>query len=75
MSLIKKIKSDYNNKLFDDYLLNKNYDLAYQLLIDLKNKNHENYFSFLSNNINKLIDNPDIVPKKKDYMEFILRLR
>ena len=65
MSLIKKIKSDYNNKLFDDYLLNKNYDLAYQLLIDLKNKNHEDYFLFLSNNINKLIDNPDIVPKKK----------
>ena len=57
MRLFKQIKSDYNNKLFDDYLLNKNYDSAYQLLIDLKNKNHEDYFSFLSNNINKLIDN------------------
>ena len=29
MSLFKKIKLDYNIKLFDDYLLNKNYDLAY----------------------------------------------
>ena len=38
MSLFKKIKLDYNIKLFDDYLLNKNYDLAYQFLIDLKKK-------------------------------------
>ncbi len=65
MGLFKKIKLDYNIKLFDDYLLNKNYDLAYQFLIDLKKKDHKDYYSFLSNNINKLIESPEVTPNKK----------
>ena len=65
MSLFKKIKLYYNIKLFDDYLLNKNYDLAYQFLIDLKKKSHKDYYSFLTNNINKLIDSPEVIFNKK----------
>ena len=36
MNFLKKIKSEYNTKLFNDYIINQNYDLAYQLVLDLK---------------------------------------
>ena len=34
----KKIKLDYNIKLFNEHITNKNFDQAYQLIVNLKKK-------------------------------------
>ena len=46
MNFLKKIKSEYNTKLFNDYVSNQKYDLAYQLVLDLKGKDQDDFFCF-----------------------------
>ena len=65
MNLFKKFKLNYNIKLFKDYLLNKNYDAANQFVIDLKNKSHPDYFSFLINCLDEFGNLPESFFKKK----------
>lgn len=38
MNLLKKIKLDYNIKLFNDHIANKKFEQAYQLIVNLKKK-------------------------------------
>ena len=65
MNFLKKIKSEYNTKLFNDYIINQKYDLAYQLVLDLKGKDQDNFFLFLKSIYNKFFDLPDNFYKKK----------
>ena len=65
MNFLKKIKSEYNTKLFNDYIINQNYDLAYKLVLDLKGKDQVDFFLFLKSIYNKFIDLPDAFYKKK----------
>ena len=65
MNFLKKIKSEYNTKLFNDYIINQKYDLAYQLVLDLKGKDQDNFLLFLKSIYNQFIDLPDNFYKKK----------
>lgn len=47
MNLLKKIKLDYNIKLFKDLITSKNFDQAYQLILNLKKKNELEFFLLL----------------------------
>ena len=65
MNFLKKIKSEYNTKLFNDYVSNQKYDLAYQLVLDLKGKDQDDFFLFLKSTHNQFIDLPQDFYKKK----------
>ncbi len=65
MKFLKKIKLEYNTKLFNDFLTNKKYDSAYKFILDLKEKDQIDFFLFLKDCHNKLIDLPHDFYKKK----------
>ena len=54
MKFLKKIKLNYNYKLFNEYISNKDFNSAYQLLSDLSKKDQNDFFIFLRNIQNKL---------------------
>jgi len=65
MNLLKKIKLDYNIKLFNDLIANKNFDQAYQLIVNLKKKNELEFFLLLKNIVDKISDLPSDFFKQK----------
>lgn len=54
MIFLKKIKINYHYKLFNNYLLNNDFQGAYQLVMDLSKKNKTDFFIFLKNIHNQL---------------------
>ena len=46
MNLLKKIKLNYNLKLFEEHVSNKEFDLAYEFILDLKKRVKLIYFCF-----------------------------
>ena len=65
MNLLKKIKLDYNIKLFNDLIANKNFDQAYQLIVNLKKKNELEFFLLLKNLVDKISNLPSDFFKQK----------
>ena len=71
MNLLKKIKLNYNLKLFDKYVSNKEFDLAHSLILDLKKKDQIDQFLLLKNSQTLLRDLPSFL-KKKNYLDSFL---
>ncbi len=65
MNFLKKIKSEYNTKLFNDHINNQKYELAYQLVLDLKSKDQVDFFLFLKSVYKEFVNLPDTFYKKK----------
>ena len=65
MNLLKKIKLNYNLKLFEEHVSNKEFDLAYDFILDLKKKNQIDLFLLLKNSQTLLRDLPFEFYKKK----------
>ncbi len=65
MNLLKKIKLDYNIKLFNEHITNKNFDQAYQLIVNLKKKNELEFFLLLKNIVDNLSNLPANFYKQK----------
>ena len=65
MSLLNKIKLNYNLKLFQDYIKDQKFEEAYSLIKDVKKKDETNFFLLLRNS-QKLLDNlpPDFYKTK-----------
>ena len=54
MKFLKKIKLNYNYKLFHNYISNKDFNSAYQLILDLSKEDQSDFFIFLRNIQNQL---------------------
>ena len=54
MKLLKKIKLNYNLKLLDDFISNKKYDDAYNLICETNEKDKLSFFLLLKNSQNLL---------------------
>ena len=54
MKFLKKIKLNYNYKLFHNYISNKDFNSAYQLILDLSKEDQSHFFIFLRNIQNQL---------------------
>ncbi len=54
MKFLKKIKLNYNYKLFHNYISNKDFNSAYQLILDLSKEDQRDFFIFLRNIQNQL---------------------
>lgn len=54
MKFLKKIKLNYNYKLFHNYISNKDFNSAYQLILDLSKEDQNDFFIFLRNIQNQL---------------------
>ena len=65
MNLLKKIKLDYNIKLFKEHIANKNFEQAYQLIVNLKKKNELEFFLLLKNIADNLSSLPANFYKQK----------
>ena len=65
MNLLKKIKLNYNLKLFEEHVSNKEFDLAYDFILDLKKNNQIDLFLLLKNSQTLLRDLPFEFYKKK----------
>ena len=65
MNLLKKIKLNYNLKLFEEHVSNKEFDLAYDFILDLKKNNQIDLFLLLKNSQTLLRDLPLEFYKKK----------
>ncbi len=65
MKLLKKIKLEYNTKLFNDYISNQQFDLAYKFVLDLNDKDQADFFQFLKSCYDKFNDMPHDFYKKK----------
>ena len=65
MNLLKKIKLNYNLKLFEEYVANKEFDLAHSLILDLKKKDQIDQFLLLKNSQTLLKDLPSEFYKQK----------
>ncbi len=65
MNLLKKIKLNYNLKLFEEHISKKEFDLAYKLIQDLKRKNQIELFLLLKNCQTLLRDLPFEFYKQK----------
>ncbi len=65
MSLLNKIKLNYNLKLFQDYIKDQKFEEAYSLIQDVKKKDETNFFLLLRNS-QKLLNNlpPDFYKTK-----------
>ncbi len=65
MKFLKKIKLNYNYKLFNDYISNKDFNSAYQLILDLSKKDQKDFFIFLRNIQNQLSNfSSDLIKNK-----------
>ena len=65
MSLLNKIKLNYNLKLFQEYIKDKKFEEAYTLIQDVKKKDEINFFLLLRNSQNLLNKLPPDFYKKK----------
>ncbi len=65
MNLLKKIKLNYNLKLFEEHVSKKEFDLAYDFILDLKKKNQIDLFLLLKNSQSILRDLPFEFYKQK----------
>lgn len=65
MIFLKKIKINYQFKLFNDYLINNDFESAYQYVLDLSKKNKIDFFIFLKNIQNQLSQLSSDLFKKK----------
>ena len=54
MKFLKKIKLNYNYKLFHNYISNKDFNSAYQLILNLSKEDQSDFFIFLRNIQNQL---------------------
>tara|TARA_Y100000996_G_scaffold398575_1_gene366747 strand:+ start:2108 stop:3064 length:957 start_codon:yes stop_codon:yes gene_type:complete len=65
MNFLKKIKLEYNIKLFNDHISSQQFDLAYKFILDLNEKDKVDFFLLLKNCYEKFIDLPNDFYKKK----------
>ncbi len=65
MSLLNKIKLNYNLKLFQEYIKDQKFENAYNLIHDVKKKDEINFFLLLRNSQNLLTTLPPEFYKKK----------
>ncbi len=56
MSFLNKVKTNYKLKMLKEHLLEKNYENANSVLLDIKIFNSEEYKSFIYSHINSLIE-------------------
>lgn len=65
MKFLKKIKLNYNYKIFNDHITNKRFDSAYKHIESLSNKNQNDFFILMRNIHNQLSQVPSDYIKNK----------